>query len=322
MITPIFKSGEIYNPSDYRGITVTSCLSKLFTLIINERLVSFINTKAILKPNQIGFRRKFRTSDHIFVLNTILNSYFANGKPVYSCFVDFSKAYDSVWRDRLVYKLILRKFSYRFISLISSMYHGLTSAVKLSNGITPFFESFVGLRQGCNLSPMLFNIFINDLTEIFDEKCCPVIIGNYNLNCLLYADDLLLLSETKNGLKECIARLGHYTKIWKLFVNLKKTKIMVFNKVGRIFDLRIPFEGKVIEPCSRYDYLGTTFTPSGSFSLGRKTLHKKASRAMSSFLSEINLRAGAQPLTIQKFFRALVRPILLYNCEMWGAFLK
>ena len=127
--------------------------------------MSFIDAKAILRPNQIGFRRKFRTSDHICVLNTLPNSYFANGKPVYSCFVDFSKAYDSVWRDGLVYKLIRRKFSFRFISLTSTMYHGLTSAVKLSNGITPFLESFVGLRQGCNLSPMLFNIFINDLTE-------------------------------------------------------------------------------------------------------------------------------------------------------------
>ena len=90
--------------------------------------------------------------------------------------------------------------------------------------------------------------------------------------------------------------------------------------MGHIFDLRIPFEGKVIEPCSRYDYLGATFTPSGSFSLGRKTLYKKASRAMFSCLSEINLRAVAQPSTIQKLFGALVRPILLYNCEVWGAF--
>ena len=97
-----------------------------------------------------------------------------------------------------MYKLILRKFSYRFISLISAMYHGLTSALKLTNGITSFFESFVGLRQGCNLSPMLFNILINGLTETFDEKCCPVMMGNYNLNCLSYADDLLLLPETEN----------------------------------------------------------------------------------------------------------------------------
>ena len=97
---------------------------------------------------------------------------------------------------------------------------------------------------------------------------------------------------------------------------------MVFNELGRIFNLRIPFEGKVIEPCSRYDYLGTTFTPSGSFSLGRKTLYKMANGAMLSFLSEFNLRAGAQPSTIQNLFRALVKPILLHNFEVWGSFLK
>ena len=103
---------------------------------------------------------------------------------------------------------------------------------------------------------------------------------------------------------------------------VKETKIMFFNKLGRIFNLRIRFEGKLIEPCSKYDYLGTTFTPSGSFSLGRKTRYKKASRAMFSFLREIDLRVGAQPSTIQKLFGALVRPILMYNCDVWGAFLK
>ena len=105
-------------------------------------------------------------------------------------------------------------------------------------------------------------------------------------------------------------------------VNLKKTKIMVFNRLGRIFNLRIPFEGKVIETCSRYDYLGIPSTPSGSFSPGRKTLYKKASRVMFSFFSKINLKAAAQPSTTQKLFEALVKPILTYNCEVWGGFLK
>ena len=76
------------------------------------------------------------------------------------------------------------------------MYSGLLSAVKLSYGITPFFESLIGVRQGCNLSPMLFNLFLNDLPEIFDSKCDPIRICNTELSCLLYADDLLILSET------------------------------------------------------------------------------------------------------------------------------
>ena len=145
-----------------------------------------------------------------------------------------------------------------------------------------------------------------------------------NLNCLLYANDLLLLSETENGLKECIARLGHHAKVWKLSANLKKTKFMVFNKLGCIFNLRIPFEGKVIEPCSRYDYLGTTFTPSGSFSLGSKTLYKEASRATVCFrfLVKLTWELGPNHQPFKNCFRALAKLILLYNCKVWGAFLK
>ena len=79
-ITPIFKNEDSFDPSNYRGISVCSCLGKLFTLVINERLLKFIEEKNILSYNQIGFRRKYRKTDHIFVLNTILNSYFSKGK--------------------------------------------------------------------------------------------------------------------------------------------------------------------------------------------------------------------------------------------------
>ena len=153
--------------NNYRGIAVSSCFGKLFTLIINERLVEFLDLRNTLSYFQIGFRRTYRTSDHVFILNTILNSYFQKGKRVYVCFVDFSKAYDSVWRDGLLYKLILNGLSFKFVSLISYMYDDLQMTVKLSNGITPFFSSLVGVRQGCNLSPLLFEIFVNDIFDIF-----------------------------------------------------------------------------------------------------------------------------------------------------------
>ena len=113
--------------------------------------MKYLNENSIINHNQIGFRKGFRTYDHIFVLNTTLNSYFSHNKPIYAYFVDYSKAYDSVCRTALLYKLIVNQIRCRFIKLIQSMYSGLQSAVKLSYGITPFFESLIGVRQGCNL---------------------------------------------------------------------------------------------------------------------------------------------------------------------------
>ena len=103
LLIPIFKSDDSFDPSNYRGITVTSCLSELFTLILNGRLVKYLNENSIMNHNQIGFRKGFRTSDHIFALNTILNSYVSHNKPVYTCCVDFFKAYDSVWETAVFY---------------------------------------------------------------------------------------------------------------------------------------------------------------------------------------------------------------------------
>ena len=214
LIVPIFKSGESSNPGNYRGVTITSCFGKLFTLIINERLIEFLNYKKTINVCQIGFRKGYRTADHVFVLNTIINSYFKKGKNVYACFVDFSKAFDTVWRKGLLYKLMLNGLSYKFIKLIESMYQGIKCSVKLSNGTTPLFNSYVGLRQGCNLSPMLFNLFINDIFHIFydnSSECFPVTLGKHKLNCLMYADDLLILSETEQGLICSLHKLKRYS---------------------------------------------------------------------------------------------------------------
>ena len=138
------------------------------------------------------------------------------------------------------------------------MYSELKAAVKLSNGI----NSAVGLRQGCNLSPLLFNIFVNDIFDIFyDLKCCPVKLNNKPITSLMYADDLLILSEIEDGLKESLQRLGKYAKQWKMKISAKKTKIMVFNKQGRKSDVKVKLDDLVIESCEQYPYLGTVFTP-------------------------------------------------------------
>ena len=178
------------------------------------------------------------------------------------------------------------------------------------------------MRQGCNLSPMLFNLFLNDFPGTFHSKCDPIRIDKTELSCLLYADDLLILSATETGLRASINKLHSYAKKWQLNVNIKKTKIMVFNKMDRHYSLSSLFGNQIINSCLEYDYLETPFTPSGSSKLTRESLYKKALKEYYSFLNDINIQSGTQISTIKKLFHTLVTPILLYSCEVWGSFLK
>ena len=105
------------------------------------------------------------------------------------------------------------------------MYAKLTASVYLPNGISPTFLSLVGLKQGCNLSPLLFNLFINDFEDSINPLLCEApLLHNIRINCLLYADDLVLISESKEGLQYSLNKLFDYSKKWHLNVNVKKTK--------------------------------------------------------------------------------------------------
>ena len=88
------------------------------------------------------------------------------------------------------------------------MYSSVRVTVKLNAGVTPFFISNIGLKQGCNLNPTLFNVFINDILELFTPIAChPVDLGDTKVSCLLYADDLVLLLQSDSDLQESLISL-------------------------------------------------------------------------------------------------------------------
>lgn len=108
IITPIYKSGNRLDPSNYRGICINSCLGKLFTLVLNIRLQHYLSERNILHKAQIGFLPNHRTFDHIFTLRTLIDKHVTHstkGK-LFTCFIDFKKAFDSIWYDGLFYKLL------------------------------------------------------------------------------------------------------------------------------------------------------------------------------------------------------------------------
>ena len=101
---------------------------------MNERLNEYLQENNIMNKCQIGFRKKFRTADHLLVLKTLVDYYKSKRKPIFACFIDFRKAYDSVWREGLFLKLILNGCSRKFIRLMLNMYSSYNCSVKLEEG--------------------------------------------------------------------------------------------------------------------------------------------------------------------------------------------
>jgi len=322
MLSPLHKKGDNTCPENYRGIAVSSHISKLLCGILHNRLTKFIDKNRVIPVNQIGFKRKSRTADHILTLKTIIDKYVFNkepGKYLYTCFVDFKCAFDTVWRNALMYKLVQKGIGGNFLHLIKNMYSDVQYSVKVADGITEAFSSTVGVKQGCVLSPTLFNIYMSDLPSIFNDSCAPVTINGTQTNCLMFADDLVLFSETATGLQNMLNKLEHYCTKWQLRINLKKTKVMIFNKGGHVIKrFKFTYNSEALELTQKYCYLGIVFTSSGNFNSALDALNDKASKVLFK-IRQFDTRQHLS-LTI-KLFNNLVVPILRYGCEVWTPYL-
>ena len=318
VLSPIHKKGDLMDAGNYRGIAIGSNLSKLLLCILNNRLYDFCKKNNILPNNQIGYQKGCRTTDHILVLKTIIDKYICRNSNLYVCFVDFKSAFDTVWRNALFYKLIKHGVGGNFLKLLQNMYNSVSYRVKVNGGITDKIESTIGVKQGCVMSPLLFNIFLADLPCIFDDTCDPVYLNLTCLSCLMYADDLVLMSESAKGLQNCITKLHKYCEKWNLTINHKKTQVIIFNKSGHIIKRFDFYIGNIkLSIVNQYCYLGIVFCPSGTFTTACKTLVDKALKAFYA-LKTYDTRNNI--LLSLKLFDTLITPILTYGGEIWGPY--
>ena len=318
-LKPIYKKGDSSDPDNYRGIAIGSSFAKLYSLILLNRLIKHIEERGLISPNQIGFMKSFRTSDHNFLLQTLVEKSKLSKKKLFVAFIDFKKAYDTVNRPLLFSRLRQLGVNGLFYQNIVEMYKNTKYSIKTNSGCLEPILSNLGLRQGCPLSPMLFNLFIDDVSDIFSNPNAldPIYLQGKPINHFLYADDLVLVSESANGLQNCLSKLGIYAKSKSLTISIKKSKTMVFNISGRFIKEKFHIGGDPLEPVDSFCYLGFEVKPSGTMLHGASVLMDKSLKALRPLQRAI---ANFQmPLALSlKLFHALIEPIAMYNVENWS----
>ena len=318
IVVPLHKKDDKMDVNNYRGIIISSSLGKFFLRIINKRIENFMTEQNKWSPNQCGFKKDHRTEDNLFLLRNIHEKYVKRGKKkVYAAFVDFSKFFDKINRHIMFYKLLKYGITGKIYHLIKSVYSTTSYKIKIGDSTSPSFTATNGLKQGCCMSPILSNIFQNDLHIIFDDNCDPIDIGGEVMNSLSWADDLILLSTSKEGLQRCLTKLSDYCKKWGLEVNVDKTKTMVLSNK---FDSTATFyyNGTSLKNVKTMLYLGFNFSYNGSLNSIINDRIEKSKKVALMVLSALKTNKNVSTSLAMSVYEKQVAPVLMYGCSVWA----
>ena len=322
IISPIPKGADKdpFLPLNYRGISLNSCLAKVFSSILNKRIVSYCNELNLLVDEQNGFRVGRSCDDHIYSLTSIVRNQIDSNKSVFCAFIDLEKAFDWVDRDLLLYTLLNYNIDGKLYYAIKAMYTKTLSCIKINNFLTNWFEVNTGVKQGDTLSPTLFAIYINDLAMEIKNLSLGININDTIVSILLYADDMILVGNSEIELQTMLSTMYDWCKKWRLNINASKSNIIHFRK-KRVKETKFKFTfgPNNISVTNKYKYLGVILDEHLTFQECIQTLSDSAGRALSSIISKFKTYKDAGYNTFTKLLNSGVLPILDYGSNIWGA---
>ena len=260
-ITLIHKSGLREHLTNYRPITVIISLSGLFSKLLNSRLSEVVEVHNLLGEVQNGFRRERSMTDNSFILDSILMKAKAKKQKLHLCYLDISKAYDSVNRQILWSRLIAMGFGSSFLGCLKALYAG-DSVDTVINGIStrPVYLRR-GLRQGCSLSPLLFALYISDIGSDLTRSQEGFSLGGVTFSGLLFADDIVLISRTFCGLESLVTMVKRHCDDLRLIISESKSNIVTGDDVDQLLLLSAQNDVSLsLSKVLSYKYLGTETT--------------------------------------------------------------
>ena len=263
LIIPLAKKGDLKKCSNYRTISLISHPSKALLEIIKNRLKG--KAEEILAEEQAGFRTGRSTVEQIANVR-ILGEKFRNHQlELHHNFIDFKKAFDRVWRKAQWLVMKKHNISAGLVKVIESLYDNNSNAVMTNTSTLEWFQTTVGVRQGCILSPCLFNIFLEEiLTVTFENFSGTVKIAGREVTNLRFADDIDLLGGSREELADLTTRLDTAARKYGMEISAEKSKTMVTSRTTTNAatvegsDIKIKVGEVELEAVKTFIYLGST----------------------------------------------------------------
>ena len=315
VIVPVYKKGSRLDCTNYRGISLMSIVGKVFARVLNERVKVLTGDKVM--DEQGGFRLGRGCIDQIFAVKQIVEKIIEKNKKVYMAFVDLEKAYDNVSREKLWKVLDEYGVKGKLLRAIQALYEDGKARVKVGGLESELFGVHRGVRQGCTLSPWLFNVFIDRVTrEARRHFRSEVKLSTGDVGVLLFADDMVVMAESVEGLQSNLQVLSDVLNRWELKVNWRKTKMMRVARKSEECEVKIGEE--TIEQVDAMKYLGVMISSDGSMEKEVEARIGSAKQVIGG-LSEIVLRRKELSRNTKlKVMNATMMPTLLYGSETWS----
>ena len=319
VLRPFLKADD-KDPTDpdyYRPIALISVVRKVYGQILKRRLLDALENVKFFSKTQAAYRYGRSTCDHLLALQEIFfhYRYFKASKkvPLYLCFLDFRKAFDTVPRKLLFAKLAALGIKGKIFRAIKDLYTNTNATIRVGNYESRSFEIESGVMQGSKLGPLLFIIFLNDLLIELERLGIGIMIGKVSKSALGFADDIILITDSPSKLQELINYCGKWSKKNDMRFNHSKCKVMTLNlrKSPVMFNLL----GKNIDFVTEYKYLGVKFSNKRQTSLVIQhisSILEHAGRRVNCIRHYGFSSDGLRPATSIRMYKILVRPILEY----------
>jgi hypothetical protein len=304
------KDDDKSNPNNYRPISVTSCLGKILEKVMAKRLYSFLESNKLLVNTQSGFRKHRRTADNLFFLTQKVAESFNRKKNTGCLFFDISKAFDKVWHEGLFYKLIKMKTHPYLIKFIMAFLHERKFIINVEEALSAPVVIKAGVPQGACISPLLFNIFINDIPQ----RNVPNVSQS-----LLFADDLATMfffkkkGNVEDQINKYLKEIERWLTKWKMKMAPNKCRYMVFTQNKTIPKLKIFLQGEQITHTEKMKFLGLTFDSRLNFNAHINEIRTRCKDRLNIVKILSNRNWHLKPQILGNIYKSLVSSIIDYS---------